>query len=76
MDTATAEDAATGLEKIWWLLLIDGIVSLLIGFMVLSWKHQTLFVLAYFLGAWLCVIGIIQLVSGIRAHLDPVALRA
>jgi uncharacterized membrane protein HdeD (DUF308 family) len=67
MDTATAEETASGLEKVWWLLLIDGIVSLLIGFMVLSWRHQTLFVLAYFLGAWLCVIGVLQFIGGVRA---------
>jgi len=67
MDTATAEETASALEKIWWLMLIDGIVSLLIGFLVLSWKHQTLYVLAYFLGAWLCLIGVVQLVSGFAA---------
>jgi uncharacterized membrane protein HdeD (DUF308 family) len=67
MDTATAEDTASGLHKVWWLLLADGVISLLIGFLVLSWRHQTLFVLAYFLGAWLCVVGVIQFVSGVRA---------
>jgi uncharacterized membrane protein HdeD (DUF308 family) len=67
MDTATAEEAADGLQKVWWLLLADGVLSLLIGFLVLSWRHQTLFVLAYFLGAWLCVVGAIKLFSGVRA---------
>jgi uncharacterized membrane protein HdeD (DUF308 family) len=67
MDTATAEEAADGLQKVWWLLLADGVLSLLIGFLVLSWRHQTLYVLAYFLGAWLCVIGVIQLASGVRS---------
>ncbi|HEV3329152.1 MAG TPA: HdeD family acid-resistance protein [Acidimicrobiales bacterium] len=67
MDEATATEAAEGLERIWWLLLADGILSLVIGFLVLSWRQQTLQVLAYFLGAWLCVIGVLQLVSGIRA---------
>ena len=64
MDTATAEETADALQKIWWLMLIDGIFSLLIGFLVLSWTHQTIYALAYFLGAWLCVVGILQLVSG------------
>jgi uncharacterized membrane protein HdeD (DUF308 family) len=67
MDEATASEAADDLEKVWWLLLVDGIISLVIGFLVLSWKEQSLFVLAYFLGAWLCVVGVIQLISGIRA---------
>jgi uncharacterized membrane protein HdeD (DUF308 family) len=67
MDEATATEAAAGLERVWWLLLADGIISLIIGFLVLSWRHQTLYVLAYFLGAWLCVIGILQLISGIRS---------
>lgn len=67
MDTATAEEAASGLEKVWWLLLADGILSLLIGFLVLSWREQTLYVCAYFLGAWLLVVGVFQLVSGVRA---------
>ena len=67
MDEATATEAAAGLERVWWLLLADGVISLLIGFLVLSWRHQTLYVLAYFLGAWLCVIGVLQLISGIRS---------
>jgi uncharacterized membrane protein HdeD (DUF308 family) len=67
MDEATAAEAAEGLERIWWVLLADGVLSLIIGFLVLSWRQQTLQVLAYFLGAWLCVIGVLQLVSGIRA---------
>jgi uncharacterized membrane protein HdeD (DUF308 family) len=67
MDEATAEDAAEGLERIWWLLLADGVLSLIIGFLVLSWRQQTLHVLAIFLGIWLCVIGVLQLISGIRA---------
>lgn len=67
MDEATATEAAAGLERVWWLLLADGVISLLIGFLVLSWRHQTLYVLAYFLGAWLCVIGVLQLISGLRA---------
>ncbi|HEY8081127.1 MAG TPA: DUF308 domain-containing protein [Acidimicrobiales bacterium] len=66
-DSATADETASALQKIWWLMLIDGIVSLLIGFLVLSWRHQTLFVLAYFFGAWLCFIGVLQLVSGFAA---------
>jgi uncharacterized membrane protein HdeD (DUF308 family) len=67
LDTVSADEAASGLQKVWWLLLADGVLSLLIGFMVLSWRHQTLYVLAYFLGAWLCVIGVLQMVSGFRA---------
>jgi uncharacterized membrane protein HdeD (DUF308 family) len=67
MDEATAEETASALEKIWWLMLIDGIVSLAIGFLALSWRHQTLYALAYFLGAWLCLIGVLQLVSGFAA---------
>jgi len=67
MDTATADEAAGALEKIWWLMLLDGIFSLLIGFLVLTWTHQTLTALAYFLGIWLCVMGVLQLVSGLAA---------
>jgi len=67
MDEASATEAAAGLERVWWLLLADGVISLLIGFLVLSWRHQTLTVLAYFLGAWLCVVGILQLISGVRS---------
>jgi uncharacterized membrane protein HdeD (DUF308 family) len=67
MDTATADEAASALEKIWWLMLLDGIFSLLIGFLVLSWTHQTLTVLGVFLGIWLVVMGILQLASGLMA---------
>jgi uncharacterized membrane protein HdeD (DUF308 family) len=64
MDAASADETAGALERIWWLMLIDGVISLIIGFLALSWRKETLTVLAIFLGAWLCVIGVLQLVSG------------
>jgi uncharacterized membrane protein HdeD (DUF308 family) len=41
-----------------------------IGFLALSWRHETLKVLAVFLGIWLLVVGLVQLASAFAAIRD------
>ena len=62
--------AAEALRRVWWLYVIDGIISLVIGFLALSWRHETLKVLAVFLGIWLLVVGLVQLASAFAAIRD------
>ncbi|OPX66472.1 MAG: hypothetical protein A4E37_01962 [Methanoregulaceae archaeon PtaB.Bin056] len=47
----------------WWIVLLQGIVSLLLGIMFLAYPMGTLFVMVTFLGAYWFVSGIFALVS-------------
>lgn len=46
----------------WWLVLLEGIAAVLIGFMLITETSVTLFTLILFLGAYWLVIGILDLV--------------
>lgn len=50
------------LSRNWWVLLIDGIISVIAGIIILS-INWTLSSLAYFLGAFLIVRGVLQVFS-------------
>lgn len=47
----------------WWLVLLQGVVTLLLGIVFLAYPYGTLFVLVTFLGAYWFVSGIFGLVS-------------
>jgi uncharacterized membrane protein HdeD (DUF308 family) len=48
----------------WWIVLVEGIISIIIGVMVLVWPVATLVVTVYFIAAWLIVSGITATASG------------
>lgn len=66
-EMAAGDQLAAQMEKMWGWYLAGGIVSLLFGFFVLSYKHTTLFGLAYFAGAYFVAVGLFQLVGSFRA---------
>lgn len=47
--------------RLWWLLLLAGITSLVIGILLLAWQSRTLDVIAILLGIELLLIGAIQI---------------
>lgn len=50
----------------WWLVLIDGIVSLVIGALALGWPGVTAIVLVYFIAAWALIMGILYIYGAIK----------
>ncbi|NUW36445.1 HdeD family acid-resistance protein [Nonomuraea sp. SMC257] len=54
------------LARIWWLILIRGIVAIIFGILALIWPAITLLVLVIFFGAYALVNGIFSIVAGIR----------
>ncbi len=50
-------------KKSWGLFLFAGIVGVVLGFVVLSWRTETLNVLRYFAGAAFLFVGIVRLVE-------------
>lgn len=49
------------IARLWWLLLLGGVVSLVIGILLLVWPSRTLEVIAILLGIELLLIGAIQI---------------
>jgi uncharacterized membrane protein HdeD (DUF308 family) len=51
----------------WWrrLALVGGVVSLILGLILLIWPRETLLVVAVLLGLWLIISGVIRLVQSI-----------
>jgi uncharacterized membrane protein HdeD (DUF308 family) len=56
-------DLVSALGRHWGWLCAFGVLSVLLGVVLLVWPHQTLVVVAAFLGAYLVVSGIFQIVA-------------
>ena len=54
-------------ERTWWAVLIQGIVSLVIGILLFTYPGITLLFLLYFIGIWAFLVGIFQLAAGIQS---------
>jgi uncharacterized membrane protein HdeD (DUF308 family) len=52
--------------KRWWLLLLAGLASIIVGVVALAWPGLTALALLYLIGAWAVVTGILQVSAAIR----------
>lgn len=66
----TEGDVLHMVGKSWWIVLVTGILSILLGGMFLAWPGKTIVVIAVIFGVWLIVSGIIQLVQGFNKEFD------
>jgi uncharacterized membrane protein HdeD (DUF308 family) len=51
----------------WALMFIGGLWSLIIGVIVLAWPGMSALVLLWFIAAWFLVMGVVQIVFGLRS---------
>ncbi len=58
--------AATS-HKIWWLLLLEGVISIAAGIVVFVWPAMTLLILVYLVAIWAVVTGIFEFLASIMA---------
>jgi uncharacterized membrane protein HdeD (DUF308 family) len=65
----TYTQADDELFRHWWsrLALVGGVVSLIIGIILLVWPRETLVVIAVLLGIWLIIAGVANLVQAVFA---------
>ncbi len=68
-DTALGAALASA-GRHWGLLLLFGLVSVVVGIIMLVWPGKTLVVFAVFFGAWLLVSGIFQVIEAFAHGLD------
>jgi uncharacterized membrane protein HdeD (DUF308 family) len=55
----------------WWMALVAGVVSVIIGLAVLFWPHATAIVILYLIAAWAIITGVLQLseaIGGLGRH--------
>jgi uncharacterized membrane protein HdeD (DUF308 family) len=65
----TDQDVLHEVGKSWWIVLVTGILSILLGLLFLLWPGKTILVIAVIFGVWLIVSGIVQLVQGFNKDL-------
>lgn len=57
----TVAEEVREVTRLWWLLLLGGVASLVIGILLLVWPNRTLEVLAILVGIELLLVGLIQI---------------
>jgi uncharacterized membrane protein HdeD (DUF308 family) len=58
---------ACGDHKNWWLLLIEGIVSLVAGIFVFAWPNISLVIMVYIVAFWAVITGIFEFLASMSA---------
>lgn len=58
--------AATS-HKNWWLLLLEGVISIAAGIVVFVWPAMTLLILVYLVAIWAVVTGIFEFLASLMA---------
>lgn len=59
------------LAKVWWLVLLRGVLSILFGVLAFSWPAKTVFALVMIFGAFMLVDGILSLVGAFTGRVRP-----
>jgi len=65
-DIAVGDEVSTQLQKMWAWYLAGGIISMIFGFLVISWRHPTVFVVIYFASAFFIVGGVFEIIGSVR----------
>ena len=65
-DIEVGDVVSTQLEKMWWWYLIGGIISMIFGFFVISYRHPTVYAVVYLASGFFIVAGVFQIIGSIR----------
>jgi uncharacterized membrane protein HdeD (DUF308 family) len=59
-EVAIGDVVSTQLEKMWGWYLAGGIIAMIFGFFVISWRHATVYAVIYFASAFFIVAGLFE----------------
>jgi uncharacterized membrane protein HdeD (DUF308 family) len=68
-DIATGDVVTEQLEKMWGWYLAGGIISVIFGFLVISWRHASVYAAIYFASGFFIAAGIFEIVGSFRMAL-------
>jgi uncharacterized membrane protein HdeD (DUF308 family) len=66
-DIAVGDVVSTQLEKMWGWYLAGGIISMIFGFFVISYRHASVYAIIYLASGFFIAAGLFEIVGGLRA---------
>ena len=66
-EIAVGDVVSTQLEKMWGWYLAGGIIGMIFGFFVISYRHASVYAIVYLASAFFIVGGLFELIGGLRA---------
>ena len=69
LEMEAQDNMLASIGRVWWLLLFGGVISLVVGIVVISWPDKTVIVLAVLFAIYLIVSGIFEIVRSFSAGL-------
>lgn len=64
-EIATGDAVTAKLERLWGWYLAGGIISVIFGFLVISWRHATVYAAIYFASGFFIVGGLFEIVGSL-----------
>ncbi len=65
-DIAAGDAVSAQLEKMWGWYLVGGILAMIFGFFVISYRHPTVFAVVYLASGFFIAVGIFELIGAAR----------
>src|SRR5271154_3068938 len=66
-EIAVGDVVSTQLEKMWGWYLAAGIIAMIFGFFVISYRHASVYAIIYLASGFFIAVGLFEILAGIRA---------
>jgi uncharacterized membrane protein HdeD (DUF308 family) len=66
-EIAVGDVVSTQLEKMWGWYLAGGIISMIFGFFVISYRHASVYAIIYLASGFFIAVGLFEIIAGLRA---------
>ena len=66
-EIAVGDVVSTQLEKMWGWYLAAGILAMIFGFFVISYRHASVYTIVYLASGFFIAVGLLEIIGGLRA---------